>query len=590
MKIAEFFSKASSTIADLYRIYFKSDKKVRNIFLAFLIIFTIPTIAGMAFPIITAAVVNLISENLSGRDVIGIIILWIAANAFLSALRQRMDQLYWNIEPLAAMELKNHIYIKLLGRIMRMPQLAKKQKQSAQLIQALSSATNRVGQMSYRAVQSFSYLLKFIIAGGILFSQDYLYVFIIVGFTILSSYVQAWIQSNSAFETAMQKEMAMQTENQDHLDNHENIRNTDSTQSVFGSIKSQFNGYRDMLLKLTFRLERRRWVESIVQFASTMSITFLAVQDALSTGQVGTFILITGMAEWMIEAGTSISFFCGDTVLEVKKYKAALAELDYDKEVDLKTGSEVLPTGALDIKLKNVSFTYPGEKTPVLDNLSLDIKAGGHIAVVGDSGAGKSTLISVMQHLYEIQNGEVFIGGKNVRTLNEDALLTHINYLDQHPIFWQTKNIRENLLMFKPDATDADLRAALEQANLYDEIAKKAKGLDGAVGELSTGQKQRLALARAFLRDTPIVIMDEPTANLDTETQDEVLSAIRNLSHESGKTIILASNVPAEIASANRIILLEDGRIVEEGAPIELMRDTNSKIYSRLHKYKALFE
>ena len=124
------------------------------------------------------------------------------------------------------------------------------------------------------------------------------------------------------------------------------------------------------------------------------------------------------------------------------------------------------------------------------------------------------------------------------------------------------------------------------------ELTKKEKGIDGQVTALSAGQKQRLALARAFLRQTPIIIMDEPTANLDTYSQSKVLQAIKNLSKVKGHkpTVIFASNVPAEIASANRILLLENGRIVEDGKPKKLMANTKTKVYNRLKRYKLLFE
>ena len=145
--------------------------------------------------------------------------------------------------------------------------------------------------------------------------------------------------------------------------------------------------------------------------------------------------------------------------------------------------------------------------------------------------------------------------------------------------------------MFNPKANDAELYRVLNLANLLDEITQKEKGIDSKVTALSAGQKQRLALARAFLRHTPIIIMDEPTANLDTHAQTKVLEGIKNLSKVKGHkpTVIFASNVPAEIASANRILLLEKGQIVEDGTPKKLMNNENSKTYKRLKKYKALF-
>jgi len=265
--------------------------------------------------------------------------------------------------------------------------------------------------------------------------------------------------------------------------------------------------------------------------------------------------------------------------------------MDYDPAVSPKYGKAKL--GPIkEIALHKVCFTYPEEKNPILHNLSLKIKAGSRVAIIGNSGMGKSTLINVMQHAYEIQSGQVTFNGKNVRSISKNALRKALTYIDQHPTFWNQKTIKENLLMFNPKATDVALYQALRAANLLDEITHKEKGINSKVTALSAGQKQRLSLARALLRHTPIVIMDEPTANLDTHAQTKVLEGIRNLSKVKGQkpTVIFASNVPAEIASANRILLLENGQIVEDGTPQKLMNDETSKTYKRLKKYKALFD
>ena len=175
--------------------------------------------------------------------------------------------------------------------------------------------------------------------------------------------------------------------------------------------------------------------------------------------------------------------------------------------------------------------------------------------------------------------------------ISRESLRDNLTYIDQHPTFWSQKTIKENLLMFNPSATDKELFEALQSANLSDEVLKKEKGIESKVTALSAGQKQRLSLARALLRHTPLIIMDEPTANLDTHAQMKVLEGIKNLSTAKGPktTVIFASNVPAEIASADRILLLENGQIVEDSSPKKLITDENSKTYTRLKKYKALF-
>ena len=208
-------------------------------------------------------------------------------------------------------------------------------------------------------------------------------------------------------------------------------------------------------------------------------------------------------------------------------------QMNFDTSLMPKSGKEKLNT-IKEITLQKVCFTYPDEKSPVLNNLSLKIKAGSRVAIIGNSGMGKSTLINVMQHAYEIQSGKVLYNGKNVRNISRESLRDNLTYIDQHPTFWSQKNIKENLLMFNPSATDKELFEALQSANLSDEILKKEKGIESKVTSLSAGQKQRLSLARALLRHTPLIIMDEPTANLDTHAQMKVLEGIKNLSNMKG--------------------------------------------------------
>jgi ABC-type multidrug transport system fused ATPase/permease subunit len=318
--------------------------------------------------------------------------------------------------------------------------------------------------------------------------------------------------------------------------------------------------------------------------------SLIAALNAIQTKDIGSFVLITGLTSSMVGTGSGISFFAGVLVKQLKTYRKLTDELKYDHSLDLKLGRGKLPDGG-SVEIKNITFTYPDSKIPVLKDLSLKIKQGDRVAIIGNSGMGKSTLINVMQHAYEIQSGEVIINGKNVQKISLKSLKQNLTYINQHPIFWRHKTIKENLLMFNPKATDADLYRGLNLANLLDEITQKEKGIDSKVTALSAGQKQRLALARAFLRHTPLIIMDEPTANLDTHAQTKVLEGIKNLSKVKGHkpTVIFASNVPAEIASANRILLLEKGQIVEDGTPKKLMNNENSKTYKRLKKYKALF-
>ena len=417
-----------------------------------------------------------------------------------------------------------------------------------------------------------------------------------VGILVLSVFqftCLIWINNHlkKREEAFTKEEMNNNTYEQDALENLGNIQMLHIGERVIGELSQAQEKY----LKEFYEYQKKHillgGIPGILNLICAGIVIYGAIQMALERQDIGLYVMLSGL-------GISVLRRAGIIIHRYKwlhhfgiQYITLDKELSYDKSLLPKSGRRKI-TGRGDIVLDKVCFTYPEEKEPVLKDLSLKIKQGDRVAIIGNSGMGKSTLINVMKHAYEIQSGKVKIDGVDVRTVSTESLCKCITYIDQHPTFWNQKNIRENLLMFNPKATDLDLYQALNMANLLEELTKKEKGIESKVNALSAGQKQRLAIARAFLRHTPIIIMDEPTANLDTHAQTKVLEGIKNVSKVKGHkpTVVFASNVPAEIASANRILLLENGQIVEDGSPKKLMDNPNSKVYKRLRKYVLLFK
>ena len=370
-----------------------------------------------------------------------------------------------------------------------------------------------------------------------------------------------------------------------------NINTLQIQNEVVEDISKKLEDFAWFSFKCNMREDVARGLLAIWDTLPVIITSLMAATIAIQTKDVGRFVLLTGMVSVMVNMGSAILFYVGVMLKSVKTYRKLTDEMKYDHSLDLKLGKGKLSEGG-HVEMRDISFTYPESKETVLEGLSLKIKQGDRVAIIGNSGMGKSTLINVMQHAYEPQKGQVLINSEDVRKISLKSLKQNITYINQHPIFWRHKTIKENLLVFNPKATDMEIYQALQSANLLEELTQKEKGIDSKVTALSAGQKQRLALARAFLRQTPIIIMDEPTANLDTHSQTKVLAAIKNLSKIKGHkpTVIFASNVPAEIASANRILLLENGKIVEDGTPKKLMSNPNSKTYKRLKRYILLFK
>jgi len=237
------------------------------------------------------------------------------------------------------------------------------------------------------------------------------------------------------------------------------------------------------------------------------------------------------------------------------------------------------------ISFRNVTFGYAPDR-PVLRDISFDIPAGRHVAIVGSSGAGKSTLANLLLRFWEVNAGEVRVGDVPVDGFTLDGLRDRIAVVSQRNYIFNT-TIGDNIRMGRPDATQAEIERAARRARLADWIATLPDGYDTRVGEMgskiSGGQRQRLAMARALLKDAPILILDEATSNLDVETEREVNEAIRELA--SGRTVLTIAHRLSTVRNAEEILVLEHGRVVERGTHEALMRAGG--VYARLFELQA---
>jgi len=261
--------------------------------------------------------------------------------------------------------------------------------------------------------------------------------------------------------------------------------------------------------------------------------------------------------------------------------------LDIQPSIKEKADAKTLAPIKEGITFKDVNFSY-GERV-ILENINLEVRLGSTLAIVGPSGVGKTTLVDLIPRFYDPMRGEVLIDGQDIRGVGLKSLRNQIGIVTQETILFND-SVRANIAYGKPEATDNEIKQAAIKAYAHDFIMRLAQGYETVIGDrgtrLSGGEKQRIAIARALLKNPPILILDEATSQLDADSEKIVQQALERLTQ--GRTVFIVAHRLSTVKSASRIIVLDKGRIVEKGTHQELLEKNG--LYKRIYSMQEFVE
>jgi ATP-binding cassette subfamily B protein len=332
-------------------------------------------------------------------------------------------------------------------------------------------------------------------------------------------------------------------------------------------------------------LEKARVLHDVCVWVMTGTMMTWSIHRWLEgTSTAGDVVLVSALSFRILLGSRELALAYVEATQHVGVLREMLKVIAVPHDPKDRPGAAICrPAGS--IRIENVDFAYP-DGMRVLENFSLHIPTGQRVGVVGPSGSGKSTLLALVQRLYDVQSGAILLDGQDVRSVSQDSLRATIAVVPQE-ISLLHRSLRENLRYGRPDATDEEVERAAHDANCEEFINQLPHGYETLVGErgvrLSGGQRQRVGIARAMLKNAPILLLDEATSALDTPAERRIHAALHRLM--AGHTVVAVAHRLSTVASLDRVVVLQHGRVVEDGPPGRLRHAGG--LYEQLWKAQA---
>jgi len=366
-----------------------------------------------------------------------------------------------------------------------------------------------------------------------------------------------------------------------------------TTLKIFNRAKDEIRRIEDIsnaFKSSTMKVLKIAFLSSLVlELLSTISIAIIAVEIGLRLiyGKMefesALFVLILAPEFYLPLRQLGARYHAGLEGIAAFKSIQKLLNSNRDKSEKFSLQSKFLIGN---VEFKNISFTFPNRDNKTLDDISFTIDSGKTTAIVGESGSGKSTIINLLMRFLEIETGEILVGKNNLLNISSEEWHENVRWVSQSPHIFH-KSIHENIAIAKENSSEDEIIEAAKKALIHEWIVKLKGGYQTIAGErgatLSGGEIQRIALARAFLKNSPILLMDEPTSSIDSIYEKELISSINKLSKD--KTIVIVTHRLSTIVNADKIIVLDKGKIIGEGTHASLL-ESNSKYQNLYNTFK----
>jgi ATP-binding cassette subfamily B protein len=509
------------------------------------------------------------------------IILIIGASLISGFFTFLMRQTIINVSRFIEFDVKNQIF----SHYQSLDQVFYKKNRTGDLMNRISEDVSKV-RMYYGPVLMYgtNAIILFIVIISYMFSvAPKLTIYSLIPLPILSIFIYKISDLINKKSTKVQESLSdLSTYSQESFSGISVLKSFNIQDLIF----NKFDKYAFESFKNNLSLAKiQAWFFPIILFLiglSNLIVIFIGgkeyIDGNIEIGVVAEFIIYVNMLTWPVT-------LVGWVTSIVKQAEASQKRINefLDSKSSLKNGNLKLPKNQTkDIIFKNVSFEYDQTGIKIFNSFNLKIEEGKTLGIVGKVGSGKTSLLDLISRIYDPSSGDVFIGDKNLKSLELNELRRNISYVPQNNFLF-SESIQKNIEFGNPSATIDEVKRAAILSEIDSEILKFKKGYDTILGErgvtLSGGQVQRLSIARSFIKDSEIYLFDDCFSSLDSDTEDKIIKNLNN--NFKGKTLLIVSHRVSCVKNADKIIVLEKGRIIQDGTHNQLIKKEG--FYKDLH-------